>query len=301
MSLKDIVDVLGGEVHRGGNRAHIPAPGHSTDDRSVSLLLQNNRLIIHSFTDGGDWRAIRDDLRERGFINAAGELVGAVGNSHGYHAPEVTKVEKQAVARRIWELGRPTAGTLSERHARIRGIGRPLPGPDVVRHVQDCPLAIYDQGTRTKPAMVTAIRTPDGDLTAIEITYLAPNGQREDRLRIARKMVGPIPQGSAVRIDPVTTEMAIGEGYFTSLSASERFSLPTWAALSTAIMRNFVPPVGVRSVLVAGDNGPDGTRTAHLLVDRIRERGLKAWAEFPPIDIDDFNTLARRDAAATPP
>ena len=78
MSLKDIVDVLGGEVHRGGNRAHIPAPGHSTDDRSVSLLLQNNRLIIHSFTDGGDWRAIRDDLRERGFINAAGELVGAV-------------------------------------------------------------------------------------------------------------------------------------------------------------------------------------------------------------------------------
>ena len=294
--LSPLVKDLGGELS-GQNRAHIPAPGHSKEDRSVSLLLtQDRRLVIHAFGNGSDWREIRDTLRERGYINAQGQLVGE-GISDDYHAPDRSKVEKQATAQRIWELGRPVAGTLSERHPRLRAITRALTGPDVFRHVQDCPLAIYDNGTRTKPALVAAIRTPEGDLTAVEITYLAPNGQRADQLRIPRKMVGPVPRGSAVRIDPVADEMLVGEGIFTTLSASERFQLPAWALLSTSIMKNFTPPTSVRSILIAGDNGEDGRRTANMLGDRLRAANLRVRIEFPPDDCDDFNRLAQNQAA----
>ena len=40
MSLRTIVQALGGELYDGGRRANIPAPGHSAADRSVSLLLR---------------------------------------------------------------------------------------------------------------------------------------------------------------------------------------------------------------------------------------------------------------------
>ena len=39
MSLRTIVQALGGELYDRGRRANIPAPGHSAADRSVSLRL----------------------------------------------------------------------------------------------------------------------------------------------------------------------------------------------------------------------------------------------------------------------
>ena len=61
MSLRAIVEVLGGDLYDGGRRANIPAPGHSRADRSVSLLLKDDRVIVHTFGDG-DWQAVLDDL-----------------------------------------------------------------------------------------------------------------------------------------------------------------------------------------------------------------------------------------------
>ena len=69
MTLKTIVDMLGGDLYDGGRRANIPAPGHSPADRSVSLLLMNDRVVVHTFGDG-DWKAVLDDLRERRLIDA---------------------------------------------------------------------------------------------------------------------------------------------------------------------------------------------------------------------------------------
>lgn len=50
MSLRHIVKVLGGDLYDGGARANIPAPGHSVGDRSVSLLLKDGRVYVHTFS-----------------------------------------------------------------------------------------------------------------------------------------------------------------------------------------------------------------------------------------------------------
>ena len=52
--------------------------------------------------------------------------------------------------------------------------------------------------------------------------------------------------------------MLVGEGVFTTLSATERFGLPGWALLSTRNLRAWSPPEGVRSILIAADRGKDG-------------------------------------------
>ena len=76
MTLHAIVAALGGDLYQGGQRANVPAPGHSADDRSISLLLAEGRVVIHGFGAAG-WREVRDDLRRRGFIDADGRLTGA--------------------------------------------------------------------------------------------------------------------------------------------------------------------------------------------------------------------------------
>jgi hypothetical protein len=76
MSLGNIVRVLGGDLYDGGRRANIPAPGHSAADRSVSLLLRDDRVFVHTFGDS-DWREVLDDLRARRLVDGGTPAVGS--------------------------------------------------------------------------------------------------------------------------------------------------------------------------------------------------------------------------------
>jgi len=73
MTLHAIVAALGGDLYQGGLRANIPAPGHSRTDRSASLLLDGDRLVIHSF-GATHWRTVRDHLHALGLIHVDGRL-----------------------------------------------------------------------------------------------------------------------------------------------------------------------------------------------------------------------------------
>lgn len=296
MSLADLVKSVGGDLY-GPSRAMIPGPGHGPEDRSVSLLLDRSGRLVVSSWGRSSWQEVVDDLRRRGFIDDQKRLCGG-GSGVGYHGgPAVADLSRAAKARAaagIWSAGQAVEGTLSGRHVRLRGVTRPLPGFDVLRHAPAAPLRAYEpKDDRTHPAMLAALRDPAGALTAVEVTFLDRSGERTQRLKLARKVVGPIPPGSAVRIDPAAPEMLVGEGVFTTLSATERFDLPGWALLSTSRLRTWSPPDGVRAVLVAGDNGAAGRHAARVLVDRLKAAGLRAWAEFPDAGFGDFNDAAR--------
>ena len=131
-------------------------------------------------------------------------------------------------------------------------------------------------------------------MTAVEVTYLAPNGRRAEDLRLPRKTVGPAPNGCAVRLDPAAPEMLVAEGVFTTLSATEWFGLPGWALLSTRNLRAWSPPQGVRSVLIAADRGKDGEASAEMLRARLSEAGLAATVAPPPEPWGDWNEWAAR-------
>ena len=110
--------------------------------------------------------------------------------------------------------------------------------------------------------------------------------------------MGNIPPSSAVRVDAPAPEMLVAEGFFSTLSATERFGLPGWALLSLRNLKSWLPPEGVRSVLVAGDNGGPGREGGDFLVHRLQAHGIAARAEYPPHDIDDWNKAAERERAA---
>jgi hypothetical protein len=76
-SLAGIVRALGGDLYAAGRRANVPAPGHSPADRSVSLLLDGDRVIVHSL-GATSWQAALADLQARGLVIADGRLPGAM-------------------------------------------------------------------------------------------------------------------------------------------------------------------------------------------------------------------------------
>lgn len=290
MSLRAIVRRLGGDLYDGGRRANIPAPGHSARDRSVSLLEEDGRVVVHTFGDG-DWRAVRDHLRSLGLLDEPGL-------SRSLEAPRPTALDdarreaRRQSAARLWGEGRALVGTVSARHCRGRGVRGDLPGPGALRHHPAAPLSVYRQGRATRPALMAGVLDPDGTITAVELTYLTPGGRRAFDLALPRKTVGVVPAGSAVRLDAAAPAMLVAEGVFTALAARRRFALPTWALLSTSNLRRWRPPPGVRSVVIAADRGPDGEASASSLARDLASLGVGAEVALPPPGFGDWDEAA---------
>lgn len=292
-TLAALARALGGDLYAGGRRALVPAPGHSAADRSVSLLLQDGRVVAHTF-GGADWKAVLDDLRARGWIDAEHRLLdgGAPVERSVAPAAEPTRAERIAAAARLWaEAGPIGPGSPAARHAERRRVDLALADAGALRAHSAAPASVYrDRGPR-RPALLAAVRDPAGALTAVEITYLDHFGRRSASAQPPRKVVGVLPAGCAVRLCPAAEAMAVGEGVFTTLSAMRRLGLPGWALLSTGNLRRWRPPAGVRRLVIAADRGSDGERSASQLRAAVAAGGVAAEIVLPPAGYGDWNDL----------
>ncbi|WP_374469643.1 toprim domain-containing protein [Phenylobacterium sp.] len=285
MSLAHIVRVLGGDLWDGGRRANVPGPGHGPADRSASLLLVDGRVIAHSFA-GQDWREILQDLRRRGLINAAGRPGGGETTTT---SPPLSLRERLARARALWAEGVELGGTPAARHLQRRAVTGG--GPALRAHPAVAAAVYADQGP-CRPALLAGVRAPDGAICAVEVTYLAANGLTA-RVRSPRKTIGVLPPGCAVRLDDAASELVVGEGVFTCLSAAEHLQRPAWALLSAGGLSRWSPPPSVRRVLVAADRDRTGLRAARRLAVRLRACGLAVALRLPPRGFSDWNAFAQ--------
>jgi len=297
-SLAALAAALGGETYAGGRSALVPAPGHSAQDRSVSLRLVDGRLLVHCF-GGADWREVLDDLRDRGLIDADNRLTGAVSGQRSERppAPEPSRAERIAAAAGLWAEGAGVKpGDPAGRYLARRGVAEVGAGLASLRAHGAAPAGVYRRGGPYRPALLAGVRDPDGALTAVEVAYLDHLGRRSLSARPPRKLVGALPAGSAVRLTPPAQEMLVAEGVFTALSAMRRLALPGWALLSTSNLRRWTPPAGVRRVLIAADRGADGERSAAILLAALRTNGVAAEVALPPTGYGDWNDLDQEEA-----
>ncbi|WAC61328.1 toprim domain-containing protein [Brevundimonas sp. SL130] len=292
MSLHAIVAALGGDLYQGGRRANVPAPGHSAGDRSISLLVSEDRVVIHSF-GAADWRAVRDHLAELRLIDGSGRIAGVGRSGPSVSAIRPDRAARVATAQRLWNGAGPLApGSVSHRYL----VGRSVElGPGFLqdlRHHPDAPVSVFQSGGPTRPALVARITDAGGRMTAVELVYLDPNGRRADRLRLPRKTVGVVPPGSAVRLSPQAQDMIVGEGVLTVLSACERFGRPGWALMSAHNLSAWVPPQEVGRILIAADRGVAGERAAARLRSRLCSLGVAVSVALPPEPFEDWNAAA---------
>lgn len=293
MSLFRIVRATGGELYSGGQKASIPAPGHSRADRSASLLLgRSGRVVAYSF-GGATPFEILDDLKARGLIDEAGYPRQSCTPLSTQPFP--SDGQKRGVVEDLWKSGLPVQGTLSARYLRdFRAIRRDFASVKSLLHHPDCRVAVYRTHSRfNRPALMSRILTPTGRATAVELTYLNAKGDRDLSLKLSRKTVGAVPPGSFVQLDDPANEIVVAEGVMTALSASEFFHLPALALLGIRNLRAYRPPACVRSVVIAADRGAGGEGAASDLRDTLVALGLKVVIRLPPEQFRDFNHMAQ--------
>lgn len=142
------------------------------------------------------------------------------------------------------------------------------------------------------PAMLAKICYPDGSGASIHRTYLTECGDKAPVPKPKKIMAGKPLLTGAVRLGPVAQRIGIGEGIESALAAAVRFGLPVWAATNAALLEAWVPPAGVKQVLIAGDNDAGsswaGQAAAFNLAKRLVRDGYAVDVEIPGLAGKDW-------------
>jgi phage/plasmid primase-like uncharacterized protein len=141
--------------------------------------------------------------------------------------------------------------------------------------------------------MVAQVQDVRGEFVAVHRTYLRADGSGKANLEPAKASLGPI-WGGAIRIDPVSEELLIGEGIESSASAGLLLNLPAWAAVSAGNLRKgLILPSEVRAVVIAADADPPGESAAAEAAARWQAEGRRVRIATPNQQGQDFNDLLR--------
>jgi DNA primase len=194
---------------------------------------------------------------------------------------------KREAARVIWEASQPIVGSVAEVYLTVeRAIRCDLP-PSLRCHPG---LPTGGPGSPEFPAMVAAVTNLDGEVIAIQRTFLQRDGRGKARIDAPKRSLGPLAEG-AVQLAPAGATLGIAEGIETGLSAMQLFALPVWCALGANLARIALPAV-VRNVAIFADRGAAGEAAAEKARLHFRQLGRRVAVRFPATG-KDFNDEAR--------
>lgn len=195
-----------------------------------------------------------------------------------YPRPAPAPRSSPEAARRLFAMGKPVTGTLSERYLRARGITARLDGP-ALRHHPACYVPAADESSpQTRPALLSAVTDLEGRITGVQRTWLDPALVDKAPMPTPRRAMGHL-LGNGVRLGPVVDGvdvLAAGEGIETMLSLRSVLPrLPAVAALSAGHLAALTLPAESRRLYVVVDDDLAGWRTAERLSERAAADGIE--------------------------
>jgi hypothetical protein len=310
MNLRELANILGGEVH--GREVLCPGPPpHSRSDRSLSVRLDPDArcgFVTHSFA-GDDWRVCRAHVAH---------LLGLRPDDRPLDVARAPRVDaasaecRREFALKIWREAADPHGTVVEEYLASRGLFLDQEASRSIRFHPHCPLLDADNARYFGPAMIAAMRdikatiqhvgdpADDRYVTAIHRTALTPRG------RGRRMMLGPT-AGAAIFLDyPMSIlergEVVVSEGVETALSMAEFGYAPNLALGSTAGFLNFpdlTPMVTLIRISAENDEASRNavenfTRRANAARQYVTIMRPKRGAK----DANDLLLMKARDASA---
>jgi len=212
---------------------------------------------------------------------------------------EIEKNRRQAVnIKKVWESSFPMLDKRSHllvRYLANRGIHLSddmqdaLVPSDSIRFNPALPW-FDEEGEKVGdfPAMICAVRVPDGRIATLHRTWLTHQGEKAD-LPVPRKLM-PAPDGisrAAIQLGkPVNGVLGIAEGVETALSAWQLSGTPTWSTVNAALMKSVSIPSNVHRVIIWADNDKSeaGLRAAQKLQERLSGQGITTsiWKPMMP-------------------
>jgi hypothetical protein len=306
LDIRSLARALSGDVS-GRNHLLAPGPGHSRQDRSLSVKLDPaapDGFLVKSFA-GDDPIACRDHVRA-----AAGLPAWAPSSGDRASMPRpiivATKPSEdeerkaawlQSRVLAMWDEGRNPRSTIVQTYLE----GRVLALPDevagtVLRFHPACPWKDENGQLIRVPAMIAAMRCIHTDrLKAVHRTRLTHDGQKVDR-----RMLGDATE-AAIKLDAdelVAGGLAIGEGIETVLAARQLGFKPAWAMGSVATMGTFPVLAGIEALTLLAEDDKKGAnkKAVQACGTRWHEAGREVFEVFPKAGGDMNDAIKGRAA-----
>lgn len=205
-------------------------------------------------------------------------------------------------ARALWAKGQPVQGTLAERylkeHRKIEG-GKEW--PQDLRYLPNVKVAGEENAAQAYPCLMVAARSNEGDVTAVQLTFLDPTTANKAPIPVQKRSFGLL-KGSSVEIQGEKTAknsnlLFVAEGVETALSLREAGIEGTIkASLGLANIRRLNPHDPKAHVVICGDHDtPDSPATKSLekSVVTLQEKGFKVTVLKPDRLGEDFNDVLK--------
>jgi putative DNA primase/helicase len=281
MDLQSIARALGGEVC--GQQVLCPGPGHSPQDRSLSVKLSTHAqcgFIVHSYS-GDDWQECRDYVAAH-FGLQSFQPSRRADFSHKRDNSDAGRTE---FALKIWGEAIPVAGTHAQKYLTGRGIQCDEDFSHAIRFHPACPF-----GKERFQALVSLIRNMDSDKPqGIQRTALSAEGTAIKRNgKTLRMTLGPV-AGGAIKIDEdadVTLGLCVGEGLETTLAGRQLGFAPAWSLLNDSGIANFPVLPGLEGLTIFLENDDANRRAARKCGRRWHQAGRDVFTLRPEIGSD---------------
>ena len=302
------------------------------NEATPSFTVNDAKRFAHCFGCGWHGDAIGFVMQRQGL--AFREAVELLESENGLRhlqaarpAPPPPKVEqkedrkKAEAVRRVWtQTVSIEPGSVVDRYLRGRalvppadyGFGDPVTNAGWPSDLRFHAALWHADLKREIPAMVAAMRRPDGSLAAVHRTYLKVDAAGVTKAGTERdKMMFGYGRGTFIRLADDDAAMVAGEGIETSLSAMQLFRRAGFAFGSRANMARVEPPFACSDFIYAADRNK-----THHIASRSRVGEAAAWTgakafglgrrvqvkvpALPNGELGDFNDMliARRRAAA---
>jgi putative DNA primase/helicase len=289
MTAESIAKALGGRKAGSGWSARCLVH----DDRTPSLSLRDTndgKVLVHCHA-GCDQDEVIAHLKASGLWTQKGPRLFRYAVSRRVTKPtepDHDEVKRTEAALSIWQVAKPSAGTLVETYLGSRGLNLPPTAPLRFHAALKHPTGLI------WPAMIGLVTGgTDSAPLAIHRTYLARNGAGKAPVEPQKMMLGPC-SGGAVRLAEPKDVLMIGEGIETCLAAMQETGHPAWAALSTSGLRALDLPSDVRDVIVLADGDDPGEAAARDCALRWKREGRRVRIARPPKGMDFNDVLVGR-------
>lgn len=262
------------------------------------LCGRKNKLRIDDRSGDGDWICVCDhgkglkmvqEVFQISFQEAVDKVAEIIGYKESYVKPEGFKSKI--------DLAEEKFGSCFKGHKELdsyfssRGL-MVRPSSDAVRY---SPMESYDMPKQLKfPAMLAKVLSHTGLYVYSHYTYIF-NGKKIT-LDPDRKLYsnGSDVKGASCRLFEHNGVLGVAEGIETAMSTTQIYGVPTWSCINTTILKKFVAPKGVHTLIIFADNDQnlsgqsaafDCARRNMLAINDLKKINI-VW---PAISGHDFN------------
>lgn len=282
MSIQHFAEALNGEAS-GHDRVLCPGPGHSANDRSLSVQFSpDGSFVCHSFA-GDPWQDCKDHVT--GLLGRDPFGLPAIAREPRKSEPPFNA---RKYAARLWRESERIKGTIAEKYLAGRGVlTDEAYNSAALRFDPECPFRLANGDLIRLPAMIGLMTTAaDNYIRGVHRTALAPDGSGKanvDGLGSPKKMLGQS-GGCVIRLSDewdVLEGLHIAEGIETALAAMRRGYRPAWACTSAGNIANFPILSGVECLTILADNDSAGQRAAQQCAERWAAAGKEVIIRTP--------------------